>query len=182
MRLQNKKRKQALHVGTESYFILDLRLVKANTFQRMDSDIIPTLYSAGYGLFEKQKGHDDKMPLWALLTSNKLESQSLAICLIDQFEPKIKELGDWFVVGTQLHNVGVVPNDEQTSGNGYNVVFGMRRCLAAAYNHARSFGAYPLTIKAEIVTPFFPHGSPKRRSSIPSWLSLNDSTARHIRH
>ena len=39
--------------------------------------------------------------------------------------------------------------DESDSNNGYDVVYGMIRCLARAYNHGRSGGELPLTVKAE---------------------------------
>jgi hypothetical protein len=69
--------------------------------------------------------------------------------LIDEHEPEIKELADSIAGSTQLHNVGVVPVDASDSNNGYDVVYGMIRCLARAYNHGRSGGELPLTVKAE---------------------------------
>jgi hypothetical protein len=84
-----------------------------------------------------------------MLTSNKPELWALAVGLIDEHEPEIKELADSIAGSTQLHNVGIVPVDESDSNNGYDVVYGMIRCLARAYNHGRSGGELPLTVQAE---------------------------------
>ncbi len=49
-----------------------------------------------------------------------------------------------------MHNVGIAPVDESDGSKGYDVAYGMVRCLARAYNHGRSGGELPLTVKAEI--------------------------------
>jgi ParB-like chromosome segregation protein Spo0J len=143
---KTKKGGSRIQTKAENYVILDLRHVKANTYQSRGNGVVSNLNAAGYGLFEPLKGHDDKPPVWSLLTSDKPEQWAQAVGLLDEFEPDIKELAESLAGSAQLHNIGVVPLD----GGGYDVVYGMRRCLARAYNHARSGGELPLTIKAEI--------------------------------
>jgi DNA-binding transcriptional MerR regulator len=134
----------------ESLIVLDLRQVRANTYQSTRRGVVPALTAVGFGLFEKLEGHEDKEPLWVMLTRNKPESWALGVALLDTHEPEIKELADSIAGSTQLHNVGIVPVDESDSNKGYDVVYGMMRCLACAYNHCRSGGVLPLTVKAEI--------------------------------
>jgi hypothetical protein len=149
-RKRSNPKAQAERTKADNHFVLDLRQVRANTYQPRRNGAIPALNAAGYGLFEKLNGHEGKMPLWEMLTSNKPELWALAVGLIDEHEPEIKELADSIAGCTQLHNVGIVPVDESDSNNGYDVVYGMIRCLARAYNHGRSGGELPLTVKAEI--------------------------------
>ncbi len=149
-RKRTKPNEQANRTKAESFFVLDLRHVKANTCQSRDQGVIGNLSAVGFGLFERLKGHDDKEPLWEMLTGSKPELRALAVGLLHEYEPDIKALAGSIAAGTQLHNVGVVPVDESDAAKGYDVVYGMRRCLARAYNHARSLGDLPLTVKAEI--------------------------------
>jgi hypothetical protein len=142
--------KQTERTQADNVFVLDLRQVRANSYQPRRNGVIPALHAAGYGLFEELKGHENKMPLWVMLTSNKPELWALAVGLIDEHEPEIKELADSIAASTQLHNVGIVPVEESDANKGYDVVYGMIRCLARAYNHGRSGGELPLTVKAEI--------------------------------
>lgn len=145
-RKRNKPTEQANQTRAENFFVLDLRHIKANTYQSRNQGVIGNLNAVGFGLFERLKGHEDKEPLWEMLCSDKPELWSLVVSLIDEHEPEIKELADSIAGRTQLHNIGVTQLDDGT----FDVAYGMRRCLARAYNYARSFGDLPLTVKAEI--------------------------------
>lgn len=132
-------------------FVLDLRLVKANTGQARRLGAVPNLNAAGHGLFESLPGHEGKQALWPMLVGEEPEQWRTAVRLIDECEPDIKELSDTIAACTQLHNVGVVALDGADRSKGYDVAYGMRRCIARAYNHARSGGELPLTVRAELV-------------------------------
>lgn len=132
------------------FFILDMRQIKANTHRNRKYGVMPNLNGMGFGLFEKLKGHEDKEPLWVMLTSNKPAMLAQAVALVDKYEPDIKEFAISIAGFMQLHNIGVVLLDETDPKKGYDVVYGMQHCLARAYNYARSFGFWPITVKAEI--------------------------------
>lgn len=132
-------------------FVLDLRLVKANTGQARRLGAVPNLNAAGHGLFESVAGHEGNQPLWPMLVGDEPELWRAAVRLIDECEPDIKELADTIAACTQLHSVGVVALDGADRSKGYDVVYGMRRCIARAYNHARSGGELPLTVRAELL-------------------------------
>ena len=95
--------------NAENHFILDLRHVKANTYQSREQSVIANLNAVGFGLFERLKGQEEKEPLWEMLTGSMPERRALAVGLIDQYEPNIKELADSIAASTLLHNVGSCP-------------------------------------------------------------------------
>jgi len=140
-RKRSKPKEQADRTNAENYFILDLRRVVSNTLQSRGQGVLPNLNAAGYGLFAQDEPNvdknqaADKLPIWAMLTSDKPELLGIAVALIDEHEPEIKELADSIAGSTQLHNIGFVYIDGASS-KGVDVVYGMRRCLARACNHA----------------------------------------------
>lgn len=159
-RKRSKTTEQANQTKDENFFVLDLRHVKANTYQSRDQGVIGNLNAVGFGLFEKLKGHEDKEPLWEMLCSGRPELWSLVVGLIDEHEPEIKKLAESIAGSSQLSNIGIMPLGDGT----FDVVYGMRRCLARAYNHARSLGELPLTVKAEIAQDVADPHDPHSRS------------------
>src|ERR1700756_5660953 len=118
-RKRTKPNEQANRAKAENFFVLDLRYVKANTYQSRDQGVIGNLSAVGFGLFERLKGYDDKEPLWEMLTGNKPGLWAPAVGLLDEYEPDIKALADSIAASTQLHNVGIVPVDGPDAAKGY---------------------------------------------------------------
>ena len=146
MSAKKKNQQTAGLEKAEGYYTLDLRLLKANTYQSRGHGVIPGLNKAGYGLYQPIEGNADKDPIMSMLLSTVPEKMAEGVGLIDQFEPDIKELATGIASVGQLHNIGVQPLED----GGYDVVYGQRRSISRAYNHARSGGTLPAIVNAHI--------------------------------
>ncbi len=126
--MKQEKGKLAGATTADGYFVLDLRYVKANSFQSRGHGVIPTLNAEGHGLFSQDEPNVDgrksagKLPLWAMLTGDSPDWWALAVGLVDEHEPEVKELADSILERPQLHNVGIVPTEPNDTGKDYDVV------------------------------------------------------------
>lgn len=107
-----------------------LKQIESNTVQSRGMGVLSTLKELGYGLFEKiDPDHD---PIWPDLVGDDRAKAEAAATLIDMHEPGIVEFATSLKEHGQLQPAGVVRDK-----NAYDVVFGMRRILALAYNRAK---------------------------------------------
>ena len=128
-RKRSKPTEQANQTKAENFFVLDLRHIKANTYQSRNQGVIGNLNAVGFGLFERLKGHDDKEPLWEILCSDKPVLWQLVVGLIDEYEPEIKELADSIAGSTQPHNIGITQEKTDRLRSGLP----SRRSLSSPY-------------------------------------------------
>lgn len=113
-------------------FLIDLQNIVSNTAQSRGMGALPTLHQMGYGLFEELPEHGDKMPIWKMLMSTQPAERKVACELIQSNEGHIIDKAESMAGGKQLQNIVVV---ETTKGK-YDVIAGMLRCIALAYNYA----------------------------------------------
>src|SRR6185369_4056130 len=100
------------------------------------------LQMLGHGLFEKIEA--DKEPIWQSLLSDDKEVRFQAKSLVEQNESSIVETANSIAAKGQLQPVGVVDLGDGT----YDVIFGMQRCIARAFNFADGKG--PATVEARV--------------------------------
>ncbi len=122
---------------------IKLSEIVANTAQSRGMGVLTKLTDMGYGLFEKA-AVDGKEPLWDMLTSDKPEDQAHACMLLEENEPELITLAE-SCRKAQLQPIGIwgVPEDKE-----FDVIYGMRRALALAFNHAKH--ADPDTIEVKL--------------------------------
>jgi ParB/RepB/Spo0J family partition protein len=120
---------------------------------------VPTLQQMGFGIFEPMEGSDEPALLSLALatedvkneagevTSSVAEQMSQFVSLIDDYEPDIAKLASDIQVQGQLENARVRGID----GSKFDLIFGCRRALAIAYNHAKSAGKLPARLECEVV-------------------------------
>lgn len=113
-------------------FLIDLQNIVSNTAQSRGMGALPTLHQMGYGLFEELPEHGDKMPIWKMLMSTQPAERKVACQLIVENEGHIIDKAESMLGGKQLQNIVVT---ETTKGK-YDVIAGMLRCIALAYNYA----------------------------------------------
>lgn len=128
---------------------INLTDIVSNTAQSRGMGALPVLQQMGYGLFEQLPEHDDKQPIWSLLLSDKPDERSLGCSLIMENEGHIVDKAASLEQNDQLQNIIVAPAPGKTEK--YDVVGGMLRCIAMAYNHAQDKNA-PTTVLAKVVT------------------------------
>lgn len=121
--------------AADNFIEIKLKDIVSNTAQSRGMGALPTLQSMGYGLFEKLPEHDDKEPIWSMLMSNKAEEKKEGLALITQNEGHILDKAESLSTTGQLQNIVVVPAKGQDGK--WDVVAGMLRCIAFAFNHAR---------------------------------------------
>jgi len=132
--------------------LIDLSKIIANSAQSRGMGVLPNCEAQGYGIFQsKTKG---KLPLWEGLLSNNEEERSFAITKIMESDPDIVGLSE-SLEQIQLQPIGVLDLDGE-----YDVIYGMRRALAQAFNWATSqnrkdkdgnpLPCYPKQIEAKI--------------------------------
>lgn len=132
-------------VKTESEFkTIKVNKIVANSGQTRGMGVLPQLKMLGYGLFEKVAV--DKDPIWPMLISDKPEERKKAASLIREHEPDIVAASESQEQYGVLQPIRVVELDDKT----YDVVSGMTRVLARAFNHAESAKA-PDTIDAMVM-------------------------------
>lgn len=102
----------------------------------------PNLIQMGYGLFNKLEG-SDKPAVIPLALSEKPDEKAEFVKLVDKFEPDLAALANDFKVNGMIQptRVRIVPN-------GYDLIVGCRRVLAALYNHAKN--GDPASVRAII--------------------------------
>ena len=110
---------------------ITLAAIVANTAQSRGMGVLTNLQDMGYGLFEKASM--DKEALWELLHSDKPEDKAHACMLLEESEPELIQLATSRHKTGGLEPVGVWEQEGQV----YDVIYGMRRCLADAYNNAK---------------------------------------------
>ena len=111
---------------------IELEHIIANMAQSRGMGVLSQLADLGYGVFEKASVDSDKDALWDMLFHAKPEVQKKACTLLETKEPELVELAAKLNLTGQLQPIGVRQLED-----GYDVIFGMRRALAAAYNHAK---------------------------------------------
>lgn len=109
---------------------IDLNLIEANSAQSRGMGVLSRLQEQGYGLFEKASLDAEKDPIWPSLLSKDKDKRKAAADLIKSHEPGLVRLADSCRVG-QLQPIGVLK-----TGKALDVIFGMRRAVAMAFNHA----------------------------------------------
>lgn len=135
---------------SEDVYLIDLHNIVANTAQSRGMGVLPTLQAMGYGLFERLPDHDDKEPIWTKLMSHLPTERKEAVALLQENEGHIVNLAESMEGGKQLQNIVVV----QVDGDKYDVVGGMRRAIAMAYNHAIDVKATCM-VEAKVLTGKF---------------------------
>jgi ParB/RepB/Spo0J family partition protein len=109
----------------------------SNSSQPRGMGALSRLQSLGYGLFEQievaEEGEEAKQPIWSMLFSDKPDVQAAAVNLIKEHEPEVFSLAQ-SMRGIQLQPIAVW---EPSKNDGYDVIFGMQRSVAAAINHAQ---------------------------------------------
>lgn len=127
---------------------ISIKEVVSNVGQSRGMGVLCNLLELGYPLFT-----GDEIPKWVkqdeaakpdaseggkvvgiynMLISESDDDQGKAVRLLEDHEPEIVELADRLLAEGQLQNIGVIPVK-----GGYDVVFGMRRTIATAYNYAK---------------------------------------------
>ena len=119
-----------LKLGEAKTQKVKLTAITANTAQSRGMGVMPHLTDRGHGIFEKIA--TDKEAVWPLLVSSKASERRLGAELITQSEPNIVEFARKIRHSTQLQPIGVITDGD----NEFDIIFGMRRALAAAYNYA----------------------------------------------
>jgi hypothetical protein len=149
--MSNKKKLSAGVTEAKGYITIDIHQIRDNSYQSRGHGVIPGLNKQGYGLFRKMEGHDDKDPIMSMLLSDNADTRTKGCGLIDEHEPDIKELASSIATTGQLHNIGVqrMKDDAGKATDFWDVVYGARRTIARAYNHARSGGDIPAIINAK---------------------------------
>ena len=112
--------------------MIDIKDIAANTAQSRGMGALPTLQEMGYGLFDPLPDHDDKVPIWTMLLSDDPAIKKEAVTLIQTCEGHIVDKAESQEAIGQLQNVVAMERDDGT----YDIVAGMLRCIAIAYNHA----------------------------------------------
>lgn len=125
--------------------IIDLKDIDSNSYQSRGMGALANLIMLGYGLFEKIEA--DKNPLWPQLMSDKAEERNQAVALVAENEPTVIEAATSQAEHGQLQPIGVV---KQKDGK-YNVIYGMQRCIARAYNWATDPSKHARTVEAKIL-------------------------------
>jgi ParB/RepB/Spo0J family partition protein len=139
---------------------VDLKKIESNSAQSRGMGALPALLAQGYGLFEKVEA--EKETIWSGLLSDNAEVREQARKLIDEYEGKApddeaeksrnqesfttKDLAASIRERGQLHPVGLM----QLPDGNYDVVYGMGRCIARAYNATLDPVKYPPTVDAKI--------------------------------
>ncbi len=106
---------------------LNLTDLVSNVAQSRGMGVLSRLFDMGYGMFERAT--TDKDPVWKQLFSDKPEDVSHILNLIEENEPALVDLAR-SQRDVQLEPIGVW----ESAPNEYDVIFGMRRAAAAAYN------------------------------------------------
>jgi hypothetical protein len=113
--------------------LISFKQIVSNTGQSRGMGVLSRLKAQGYGLFEQMTlGDDAKDPIWPMLVAEEPEKRKAACDLIESFEPEIVALAERLQKDGQLQPIGVM---EETDG--VDVIWGMRRAVAMAYNYAR---------------------------------------------
>lgn len=119
-----------------------------------------TLQQMGFGIFEPIDGSDEPALLsLALATEDVKDAEGAVVSsvadqmkqfceLMDDYEPDIVKLAADITVNGQLENARARPDKDGK----YDLIFGCRRALAVAYNHAKSAGKLPARLECEVVT------------------------------
>ena len=128
---------------TRSYIEVDIADITSAAENIRDA--VPRLTKEGHGIF--QGTEKNKQSLVSLALSEDTNDKRQYIDLIDKHEPDIKALADNMATMGLLEPIRVRPTDP----NGYDLIFGCRRCLAWLYNHAKAAGKVPARITAEAV-------------------------------
>lgn len=124
-----KTKKQA---ETAELLLIPLTSIVSNVGQSRGMGVLSTLQQLGYGLFEKLPDFPDNEPIWPRLVSDNPDERVAAADLIAENEDSVLNLAGALKIEGQLEPIGV-----NAKGDNYNVIFGMRRCIALAYNRAR---------------------------------------------
>jgi ParB/RepB/Spo0J family partition protein len=149
--MSNKKKLSTGVSEAKGYVTIDIHQIRDNTYQSRGHGVIPGLNKQGFGLFRKMEGQDGNEPIMSMLLSDNAEIRTKAVGLIDEHEPDIKELASSIATTGQLHNIGVqrMKTEDGKPTDFWDVVYGMRRTIARAYNHARSGGEIPAIVFAK---------------------------------
>jgi ParB/RepB/Spo0J family partition protein len=102
------------------------------------------LVEQGFGVFFAPHGSEET-PLWDLLFEGGPEGKARYADLIREYEPSIEVLANSIQSRGQLQPVGIRPLNNLRDGHEtYELVFGVRRCLAAAFLWASGISQEPL--------------------------------------
>lgn len=125
--------------------LIDLDKIEANTAQSRGMGALSSLQQMGHGLFEKIE--QDKEPIWPMLISTDADKRRQVVELITENETSVFGTAESLKEHGQLQPIGVV---QQKDGS-YDVVYGMQRAVAAAFNWAREPDKYPKKVEAKIM-------------------------------
>jgi ParB/RepB/Spo0J family partition protein len=122
-----KPKKPDESLGT---MLVPLNQIVSNIGQSRGMGVLPNLLQLGWGLFETPPDFnpDEYPPIWGMLTGTDADAQKKAAQLLVENEEAVVGLATAIETEGQLQPIGV-----SQDGDNYNVVFGMRRCLAIAY-------------------------------------------------
>lgn len=122
--------------------------IVSNTAQSRGLGALPVLQAMGHGLFEALPEHDDKLVIWPSFFSDDPAVRKTVCSLIMQNEGHIIDKAESLESAAgQLQNIVVAD-----AGDGkHDVVAGMLRCIAAAFNLASDPTKAPDTIYAKLL-------------------------------
>jgi hypothetical protein len=130
---KTKKVEIDLKLGKETTPIeIDIHEIVSNLSQTRGMGALANLREMGYDIFETVKGHKDKQPIWEMLLSNDRAVRQKIIDLIDANEFDFTRFADLMVPG-QAQPIRV----QKVEGGKYDVIAGMMRALAIAFNWSR---------------------------------------------
>ena len=115
---------------------IDLKDIVSNSAQSRGFGVLPKMKGLGYGLFEKIA--TDKECIWEMLLGDSQANKDHCLDLLTEHESKLCALADSLRLKGQLQPAVVVQvKDSSGNDDGYDVIAGMRRVLASAYNYAK---------------------------------------------
>lgn len=122
---------------------IELKDIVSNISQTRGMGALPNLVAVGTGLFEKISLDVDKEPLWPMFWTGSAETE-VAKQLLTDHEPTVVQLAKGMSTSTQLQPIGVREVD-----GGWDVIFGMQRAVAAAFNGEATIEAKVFTTEGE---------------------------------
>lgn len=122
---------------------IPLNKISANSAQSRGTGALGNLQALGWGMFEKIEA--EKEPIWLMLMSSDEAVRQQAVALLTESEPTIIEVATSLVEHGQVQPVGAVLLKDGT----YDILYGMQRCAARAYNWIMGKGEP--TVEAKIL-------------------------------
>lgn len=128
---------------TTSINQIGLMKIAGNQAQPRGMGVLTRLQALGYAIFTAS---DDKQPILGSLLGESDEYRRQAILLIEEHEPELVQLADSIKSQGMLEPIGV----RFLKNGAVDVIYGMRRALACAFNRARMGEKFPDMIEAKV--------------------------------